>query len=87
MRPDYHKHFALGAAISMPTVIFLWAFFLSVIPAAVIGLVMSAIAGVVKDCIWDLRMGRGTFELADIGFTILGGIVGIILALAIIKIP
>ena len=76
---DKQKHILAGLGIS---------YFSSKLLVAVTGLtlmtfsgvVVAAIAGVLKEAMWDKALGHGTYENADIGFTIFGGAMGNTLA-------
>ena len=48
-------------------------------PILSIGLVI--IAGFAKEFIWDKRLGKGAFEWMDIVYTIVGGLMAMILSL------
>lgn len=41
-----------------------------------LGLVAGITVGLAKDIIWDLYLKRGTFEVLDILFTIIGAMLG-----------
>lgn len=49
-------------------------------PIQSIGLVI--IAGFAKEFIWDRWLGKGAFEWMDIAYTIVGGLIAMILLLA-----
>jgi len=41
------------------------------------GFFAALIAGIAKEYVWDKWMKQGTFEIADIAFTTLGGAIGL----------
>ena len=43
-------------------------------------------AGFAKDVVWDLYLKRGTFEVLDIFFTGVGGVIGMAVAIVITNI-
>lgn len=47
------------------------------------GLVIAISAGVAKDVVWDLYLKRGTFEVLDIFFTGVGGVIGMVVAIVL----
>ena len=49
----------------------------------VFGLGMAVLAGLFKDVIWDKFLKKGTFEVLDIFFTGVGGIIGMVVAIGI----
>ena len=52
----------------------------------VLGLGMAVLAGLLKDVIWDKFLKKGTFEVLDIFFTGIGGIIGMTIAILITNI-
>jgi hypothetical protein len=52
----------------------------------VLGLGMAVLAGLLKDVIWDKFLKKGTFEVLDIFFTGIGGIIGMTIAILIANI-
>ena len=52
----------------------------------VLGLGMAVLAGLLKDVIWDKFLKKGTFEVLDIFFTGVGGIIGMTVAILITNI-
>lgn len=81
---DKKKHFLYGGIIAMITMCVL-IIFITAILAAFCGVVMSLIAGLVKDVIIDKILGLGTFEWLDIFATVLGGIVGSLLLYYVVE--
>ena len=49
----------------------------------VFGLGMAVLAGLFKDVIWDKFLKKGTFEVLDIFFTGVGGVIGMVVAIVI----
>ncbi len=49
----------------------------------VLGLALAIIAGLFKDVIWDKFLKKGTFEVLDIFFTGVGGVIGMVVAILI----
>ena len=49
----------------------------------VLGLGMAVLAGLFKDVIWDKFLKKGTFEVLDIFFTGVGGVIGMVVAIVI----
>ena len=49
----------------------------------VLGLGMAVLAGLFKDVIWDKFLKKGTFEVLDIFFTGIGGVIGMVVAIGI----
>jgi len=49
----------------------------------VFGLGMAVLAGLFKDVVWDKFLKKGTFEVMDIFFTGVGGIIGMTIAILI----
>lgn len=45
------------------------------------GLVIAISVGVAKDVVWDLFLKKGTFEVLDIFFTGVGGVIGMVVAI------
>jgi hypothetical protein len=52
----------------------------------VLGLALAIIAGLFKDVIWDKFLKKGTFEVLDIFFTGVGGVIGMVVAILITNI-
>ena len=52
----------------------------------VLGLALAIIAGLFKDVVWDKFLKKGTFEVLDIFFTGIGGIIGMTIAILITNI-
>ena len=52
----------------------------------VLGLGMAVLAGLLKDVIWDKFLKKGTFEVLDIFFTGVGGVIGMTIAILITNI-
>jgi ABC-type iron transport system FetAB permease component len=52
----------------------------------VLGLALAIIAGLFKDVIWDKLLKKGTFEVLDIFFTGVGGIIGMTIAILVTNI-
>ena len=50
-----------------------------------IGIITASVSGVIKDVVYDLKMGKGTFEVLDIFATVLGALVGTVLGLLTIN--
>jgi len=44
---------------------------------------MAVLAGLLKDIVWDKFLKKGTFEVLDIFFTGVGGIIGMTIAILI----
>lgn len=49
------------------------------------GLIIAVGAGLTKDVVWDLYLKRGTFEVLDIFATVIGAIMGTVMAILIIN--
>lgn len=49
------------------------------------GLIIAVGAGFAKDVVWDLYLKRGTFEVLDIFATVIGAIMGTVVALLTIN--
>ena len=49
----------------------------------VLGLGMAVLAGILKDVVWDKFLKKGTFEVLDIFFTGIGGVIGMTIAILI----
>ena len=49
----------------------------------VLGLALAIIAGLFKDVVWDKLLKKGIFEVLDIFFTGVGGIIGMVVAILI----
>lgn len=49
------------------------------------GLIIAVGAGFTKDVVWDLYLKKGTFEVLDIFATVIGAIMGTVVALLIIN--
>ena len=49
------------------------------------GLIIAVGAGFTKDVVWDLYLKRGTFEVLDIFATVIGAIMGTVVALLTIN--
>jgi hypothetical protein len=47
----------------------------------VLGLGMAVLAGLFKDVIWDKFLKKGTFEVLDIFFAGVGGVIGMVVAI------
>lgn len=47
----------------------------------VLGLGMAVLAGLLKDVVWDKFLKKGTFEVLDIFFTAVGGVIGMVVAI------
>lgn len=47
----------------------------------VLGLGMAVLAGILKDVVWDKFLKKGTFEVLDIFFTGVGGVIGMVVAI------
>lgn len=47
----------------------------------VFGLGMAVLVGLLKDVIWDKFLKKGTFEVLDIFFTGVGGVIGMVVAI------
>jgi glycopeptide antibiotics resistance protein len=47
----------------------------------VFGLGMAVLAGLLKDVVWDKFLKKGTFEVLDIFFTGVGGVIGMVVAI------
>lgn len=58
-------------------------------PAAAIagGIFVAAAAGVGKELIYDLALGRGHLSITDFAYTLLGAITSVPIALVLIFIP
>jgi len=52
----------------------------------VLGLALAIIAGLFKDVVWDKLLKKGTFEVLDIFFTGVGGVIGMAVAILITNI-
>ena len=52
----------------------------------VFGLGMAVLAGILKDVVWDKFLKNGTFEVLDIFFTGVGGVIGMTIAILITNI-
>ena len=52
----------------------------------VFGLGMAVLAGLFKDVIWDKFLKKGAFEVLDIFFTGVGGVIGMVVAILIANI-
>lgn len=52
----------------------------------VLGLGMAVLAGILKDVVWDKLLKKGTFEVLDIFFTGVGGVIGMAIAILITNI-
>ncbi len=49
------------------------------------GLIIAVGAGFTKDVVWDLYLKKGTFEVLDIFATVIGAIMGTVVAILIIN--
>jgi hypothetical protein len=52
----------------------------------VLGLALAVLAGILKDVVWDKFLKKGTFEVLDIFFTGVGGVIGMTIAILITNI-
>ena len=52
----------------------------------VLGLGMAVLAGILKDVVWDKFLKKGAFEVLDIFFTGVGGVIGMTIAILITNI-
>ena len=43
--------------------------------------IMAVLAGILKDVVWDKLLKKGTFEVLDIFFTGVGGVIGMAVAI------
>ena len=41
-----------------------------------LGLALAIIAGAAKEIVWDLYLGKGTYEVMDFVWTLIGGLLG-----------
>ena len=73
---DKIYHFVAGILI---------AFTFTLIFSPLIGLITASVSGVIKEVVYDLKMGKGTFEILDIFATVLGAFVGTVLGLLTIN--
>jgi len=83
---DKKKHFWAGLALAIiaglflyPVIVWLpwkWLTLFVALGASVLGLLIAAVAGALKEIVWDLWWKRGCFEWLDFGATCLGGVVG-----------
>lgn len=44
-----------------------------------LGLSLAVIAGAAKEIVWDLYLGKGTYEVMDFVWTFIGGSIGFII--------
>lgn len=51
----------------------------------ILGLVVAVLAGIVKDVVWDLFLKKGKFEVLDIFATVIGAIMGTVVAILTIN--
>lgn len=65
MARDKKLHFLVGALIALVS---------GVVLSPLTGLILACIAGVIKDVGYDLILDRGCFEVLDITYTALGGL-------------
>lgn len=73
---DKIYHFVAGILIALTfTLIF----------SPLIGIITASVSGVIKDVVYDLKMGKGAFEILDIFATVLGAVVGTVLGLLTIN--
>jgi len=49
------------------------------------GLIIAVGVGVTKDVVWDLLLKKGTFEVLDIFATVIGAIMGTVVAILTIN--
>jgi ribonuclease PH len=75
MTKDKLYHLIAGFAISLIFGLF----------NPILGLVIAISVGVAKDVVWDLYLKRGTFEMLDIFATVIGAIMGTVVALLTIN--
>ena len=47
----------------------------------VLGLGAAVLAGILKDVVWDKLLKKGTFEVLDVFFTGVGGVIGMAVAI------
>ena len=75
MTKDKLYHLIAGFAISLIFGLF----------NPILGLVIAISVGVAKDVVWDLYLKKGTFEVLDIFATVIGAIMGTVVALLTIN--
>ena len=71
MKKDKLYHLIAGFAISLIFGLF----------NPIAGLIIAVGAGFTKDVVWDLYLKKGTFEVLDIFFTGVGGVIGMVVAI------
>lgn len=71
LRHDYNLHFWYGAVISLFTIFVL---ILLGLETSLIGFSVAALAGLLKEVVWDSMMKKGTPEWLDWFFAALGGL-------------
>ena len=75
MTKDKLYHLIAGFAISLIFGLF----------NPILGLVIAVLAGIAKDVVYDLLLKKGTFEVLDIFFTVIGAIMGTVVAILTIN--
>lgn len=81
MRTDLKLHYGAGATITVWAAAVL-APEIGPVLATGAGALLGCAAGLAKDFIWDLALGRGQFDPDDIGYTALGAAHAVPVALA-----
>lgn len=83
---DKKLHLLAGLAISILGELFI--ILVPVLPFGIVlfsgfGLLLSIIAGALKEIVWDWWLGRGTPDIWDFWYTVLGGFWGYFIMLII----
>ena len=77
IRPDHFKHLIAGYGITVISSAILIQLLPS-LPTALLGFLAGALVGAGKEIVWDKWMGRGTPEMSDFWWTVIGSGAGVL---------
>lgn len=81
---DQTKHFYAGFTIGVSTALVTEHYIKRPVISSLIGFSVGTLAGIAKECIYDKRLNKGTYELQDMFTTSWGGGCASIVSISII---
>jgi len=81
---DQTKHFYAGFTIGVSTALITNHYIKRPVISSLIGFSVGTLAGIAKECIYDKRLNKGTYELQDMFTTSWGGGCASIVSISII---
>ena len=81
---DQTKHFYAGFTIGVSTTLITEHYIKRPVISSLIGFSVGTLAGIAKECIYDKRLNKGTYELQDMFTTSWGGGCASIVSISII---